>query len=47
MTVFRAKYIEGLENRLGRMESLLRLSGTPLMSCWRPAASAGCSGPVY
>lgn len=23
----RAKYIEGLENRLGRMESLLRLSG--------------------
>ncbi len=24
----RAKYIEGLENRLGRMESLLRLSGT-------------------
>merc|ERR1719262_604511 len=23
-----AKYIEGLENRLGRMESLLRLSGT-------------------
>lgn len=24
---FRAKYIEGLENRLGRMESLLRLSG--------------------
>lgn len=26
--VFRAKYIEGLENRLGRMESLLRLSGT-------------------
>lgn len=28
MTVpFSAKYIEGLENRLGRMESLLRLSG--------------------
>jgi hypothetical protein len=25
--VGRAKYIEGLENRLGRMESLLRLSG--------------------
>ena len=25
--VCRAKYIEGLENRLGRMESLLRLSG--------------------
>ena len=25
---YRAKYIEGLENRLGRMESLLRLSGT-------------------
>jgi hypothetical protein len=25
----RAKYIEGLENRLGRMEHLLRLSGTP------------------
>lgn len=25
--LFRAKYIEGLENRLGRMESLLRLSG--------------------
>lgn len=25
--VYRAKYIEGLENRLGRMESLLRLSG--------------------
>ena len=24
---FRAKYIEGLENRLGRMESLLRMSG--------------------
>lgn len=24
---YRAKYIEGLENRLGRMESLLRLSG--------------------
>jgi hypothetical protein len=24
----RAKYIEGLENRLGRMEHLLRLSGT-------------------
>jgi hypothetical protein len=23
----RAKYIEGLENRLGRMEHLLRLSG--------------------
>jgi hypothetical protein len=25
--VHRAKYIEGLENRLGRMESLLKLSG--------------------
>lgn len=25
--LFSAKYIEGLENRLGRMESLLRLSG--------------------
>jgi hypothetical protein len=24
----RAKYIEGLENRLGRMENLLRLSGS-------------------
>lgn len=24
---YRAKYIEGLENRLGRMESLLKLSG--------------------
>lgn len=24
---FRAKYIEGLENRLGRMEALLKLSG--------------------
>lgn len=27
LTLGRAKYIEGLENRLGRMESLLRLSG--------------------
>ena len=27
MLAYRAKYIEGLENRLGRMESLLRLSG--------------------
>lgn len=27
----RAKYIEGLENRLGRMESLLRLSGMVLL----------------
>lgn len=27
-----AKYIEGLENRLGRMESLLRLSGMPSTS---------------
>lgn len=27
LTVDSAKYIEGLENRLGRMESLLRLSG--------------------
>ena len=27
MVFYRAKYIEGLENRLGRMESLLRLSG--------------------
>ena len=26
--LYRAKYIEGLENRLGRMENLLRLSGT-------------------
>jgi hypothetical protein len=26
-SVSRAKYIEGLENRLGRMESLLRMSG--------------------
>lgn len=26
-TIHRAKYIEGLENRLGRMESLLKLSG--------------------
>ena len=25
--MYRAKYIEGLENRLGRMEALLRLSG--------------------
>jgi hypothetical protein len=28
----RAKYIEGLENRLGRMEHLLRLSGAQLLS---------------
>jgi len=28
LTCCSAKYIEGLENRLGRMESLLRLSGT-------------------
>lgn len=27
LTVIRAKYIESLENRLGRMENLLRLSG--------------------
>lgn len=27
LTTLRAKYIEGLENRLGRMESLLKLSG--------------------
>jgi hypothetical protein len=27
LNMTRAKYIEGLENRLGRMESLLRLSG--------------------
>lgn len=27
MAICSAKYIEGLENRLGRMESLLRLSG--------------------
>ena len=27
MRNYRAKYIEGLENRLGRMESLLKLSG--------------------
>jgi hypothetical protein len=26
--LFRAKYIEGLENRLGRMENLLKLSGS-------------------
>lgn len=32
LTLTRAKYIEGLENRLGRMESLLRLSGTS----WKP-----------
>ena len=25
--IYRAKYIEGLENRLGRMESLLKMSG--------------------
>lgn len=29
----RAKYIEGLENRLGRMESLLRLSGMRHETC--------------
>lgn len=27
LTVYSAKYIEGLENRLARMESLMRLSG--------------------
>jgi hypothetical protein len=27
LNLYRAKYIEGLENRLGRMEALLRLSG--------------------
>jgi hypothetical protein len=31
----RAKYIEGLENRLGRMENLLRLSGGFPNSMWR------------
>ena len=31
--LYRAKYIEGLENRLGRMESLLRLSGMQWWSC--------------
>lgn len=34
-----AKYIEGLENRLGRMESLLRLSGMPLFSHFSYEAS--------
>ena len=33
--MYRAKYIEGLENRLGRMESLLRLSGRFLDSVGR------------
>lgn len=36
----RAKYIEGLENRLGRMEHLLRLSGK------ETTEGSGCAAPL-
>lgn len=39
---FRAKYIEGLENRLGRMESLLRLSGMLKATAFMVGWSASC-----
>ena len=36
-----AKYIEGLENRLGRMEHLLRLSGTQHTPLWQTTVVLG------